>query len=221
MRRLTFPRSSAIALGLLLIVLASRWIGGAADGTDVPESIVAQGEERFPMATPGEARSFSNAWAVVQVVGEAVGPTEGGGAELGEGYASRTLELALKSEVWAADSVTRLPSTFTMTVIGYAMIGGKPVPLIYDEAQRMEVGRDYLVGLIVEPKELTLASPHGVLGMQDGVVELPADVRQRGPLLDDFVGLSAQAAGQVLAAAAPAVPDSLGTFEDRLAEYND
>ena len=173
------------------------------------------------MDTLAEARSFSSAWAVVEVKSETVGSVAGGGAQHGEGYASRSVELDVKSVVWKADSSVAIPDTINLMVTGYAVRDGNRIPMILEQAERMELGKEYLVGLIAKPEGITLASPRAVFSMTDDVVTASEEGHGRGPLADTLGGLNAEEAGQALADATPAVSDSVGSFDDRLEQYKD
>ena len=220
MRQIKFPRTSPLLLGLLVVVTLNQWARIVDDSSSSPTAIVAQGEERFPMNSLGEARSFSNYWVVVEAINEIIGPIEGEGGGAREGYASRTIEVVVEVLVWRSDSKIQLSNNFNMPLLGYAVQDGQQIPLNYEGAQRMEIGEKYLIGLIVEPEGITLASPRAVFKMSGGLVDQVSDAKEHGDLLNRLVGLSAGEVGRELSIASPAVPDSLGTFDERLEIYN-
>ena len=114
MRQIKFPRTSPLLLGLLVVVTLNQWARIVDDSSSSPTAIVAQGEERFPMNSLGEARSFSNYWVVVEAINEIIGPIEGEGGGAREGYASRTIEVVVEVLVWRSDSKIQLSNNFNM-----------------------------------------------------------------------------------------------------------
>jgi hypothetical protein len=196
----------------LLVVLTLALVG-CSDRNNVPTSIQVSGASLFPFETLRDARTFTDHWVIVTITSERVGDIEGDSGV--EGYRPSTLEVTSDKVLWSRTHTSQLPQVFTLNGMGYAVHDGEKIPFVPESGSRMEVGNQYLIGVVETPTGLNLPSPNAIQIVENGLIPIPRNVKQVTDFRSQLFGLSAEDFVSTISETEPIIPDSVEGSEQR------
>lgn len=133
------------ALALLVAVAACETTDGER------AAVVGAGSGRVPYEKLSDWVSYADAVVVFRVVDEEVLPATAAETERGEGLIGRNVVVEVVDTLWQRPQGHRVPQSFTFATGGWVLKGDRQVPLLIEDAARLEPDASYLAPVALFP----------------------------------------------------------------------
>lgn len=141
---------SMILVALIVAVVAAAVVSRSLDSSEsIPEIIYGIDDDSLPSSSLADWVSYTSQVSVVTVVNETELPVPPGlSGEQGGGYVGRSVDLCIDETLWTYPGVEPLTGTISSKVNGWIRKDEVSVPFGSLGAERLEVGKTYVIPLV-------------------------------------------------------------------------